>query len=84
MTDKTRQQWSLALSLTGLLCWAVLFLAGTDLWHDFGRPNFRKPDGSLIVDARAYIYAFYLLFAVLAVQLVLAALARRNRTVAGS
>ena len=58
-------------------------MAGTDLWHDFGRPNFRTPDGSLSVDARAYIYAFYLLFAVLAVQLLLTALARRNRTVAG-
>jgi hypothetical protein len=38
--DRTWDQLAtLCLSAVALLCWVVMFLAGTDVWHDVGRPD---------------------------------------------
>ena len=57
------------LGALALLCWIVMFLAGTDVWHDVGRPDLAAL-GASNHDLRAFAYAFYLLFIVLLVQLV--------------
>jgi hypothetical protein len=59
------------LNLMILLCWVVVFLAGTDVWHDLGRPDFWNPTGPPYSDLRAAAYAFYLQFFVLLTQLAL-------------
>ena len=64
---------TLGLGLLGLLCWAVMFLAGTDVWHDVGRPDFWNLPGAPYHDLRAFAYAFYLLFAILSVHVILTA-----------
>jgi hypothetical protein len=70
------QSFSLGLTITALVCWAVMFLAGTDVWHDLGRPDLSVAK----TDLRAFQAAYYLLFAVLAGQLVLAVRARRAQS----
>lgn len=52
-------------TLLSLGCWLVMFLAGTDVWHDTGRPDFWRLDGSPYADLRAVASAFYLLLVVL-------------------
>lgn len=70
----------IGLNLMILLCWVVLFLAGTDVWHDLGRPDFWNLTGPPYSDLRAAAYAFYLQFFALLAQLaVLLALARLGR-----
>lgn len=54
-----------------LLCWVVAFLAGTDVWHDVGRPDFWNLSGPPYSDLRAAAYAFYLQFFVLLAQLAI-------------
>lgn len=66
---------TLGLGLLALLCWAVMFLAGTDVWHAFGRPDFWHLAGPPYPDLRALAYAFYLLFGVLVAQVVAAVVA---------
>ncbi len=60
----------LGLGIVALVCWAVMFLAGTDVWHDVGRPDFWNLQGAPYNDLRAFTYAFYLLFALLCLQVV--------------
>ncbi len=68
--------WTLALlGILALSCWVVMFLAGTDVWHDVGRPDFWTLTGPPYNDLRAFVYAFYLLFVVLAAQLLVTGLA---------
>ena len=74
------------LSALALLCWFVMFVAGTDVWHDVGRPDFWHLEGVPYDDLRAFAYAFYLLFAILAGHLIVTTLALvagpfRNRKV---
>ena len=64
---------TLGLGVLALLCWAVMFLAGTDVWHDVGRPDFWNLAGPPYHDLRAFAYAFYLLFAILSVHLIVTA-----------
>lgn len=52
-------------SLLGLVCWLIMFLAGHDVWHDLGRPDFWKFQGPPYADLRAFAYAFYLQFLLL-------------------
>ena len=66
---------TLSLSALALLCWIVMFLAGTDIWHDAGRPDLRTLQGPTYHDVRAFAYAFYLLPIVLVVQLAATGLA---------
>jgi len=56
---------SILLSAISLLCWVVMFLAGTDVWHDMGSRDFWHLQGPPYADLRAFAYAFYLLFVVL-------------------
>ena len=53
------------LSIMGLMCWIVMFLAGTDVWHSAGSPDFWRLSGPPNNDLRALGYAFYLQFFVL-------------------
>jgi hypothetical protein len=71
---------SFALALLGLLCWVLTFMAGTDVWHDAGRPDFLKL-GATSFDLHALAGAYYLLPAVLSAQVGLLALtlARERR-----
>jgi hypothetical protein len=62
------------LGVLALLCWVVMFLSGTDVWHDLGRPDFWNLPGPPYHDLRAFAYAFYLLLAVLFVHLIVTAL----------
>ena len=49
----------MALGLIALLCWVVMFLAGTDVWHFAGRPDFWRLSGAPYADLRVFGYAFY-------------------------
>jgi hypothetical protein len=76
---------TLGLGILALLCWMVMFLAGTDVWHDVGRPDFWNLTGPPYHDVRALAYAFYLLFVVLATQFIVMVLAiNRARTRRGA
>ena len=72
------RQWiqlaTLCLGALALLCWVVMFLSGTDIWHDLGRPDFSNLQGPSSHDLRAFAYAFYLLPVVLLVHLIVTAL----------
>ena len=58
----------IGLSIVGTLCWIVMFLAGTDVWHYAGSPDFWRLSGAPYTDLRAFGYAFYFqLFVLLAV-----------------
>lgn len=59
------------LCLVAALCWIVMFLAGTDVWHDVGRPDFWNLAGAPYNDLRAFAGAFYVLFVVLSLNLIL-------------
>lgn len=61
-----------------LICWAVTFMAGTDVWHDAGRPDLLKL-GATSFDLRVLAAAYYLLPAVLSAQVGLLALAVGRR-----
>ena len=50
-------------------CWCLMFMAGTDVWHDSGRPDLRLM-GATDADLRALAYAFYLLPVFLVGQLI--------------
>jgi hypothetical protein len=52
----------IGLSIIGLMCWIVMFLAGTDVWHFAGSPDFWRLSGPPNNDLRAIGYAFYLQF----------------------
>lgn len=56
---------TITLSVVGLLCWVVMFLAGTDVWHFAGSPDFWSLSGPPYTDLKAFGYAFYLQFFVL-------------------
>jgi hypothetical protein len=83
MARKSLQLATFCLGLFGLLCWFVMFLAGTDVWHDVGSPNLWSLPGPPYHDVRAFVYAFYLLFIVLVAHLTVTALgfvsARKTR-----
>jgi hypothetical protein len=70
MEGKWIQPATLGFGVFALLCWIVMFLAGTDIWHDAGRPDVWTLQGPTNHDVRAFACAFYLLFVVLSVQLI--------------
>lgn len=74
MRHKSLSLAAFCLTVFGLLCWLVMFLAGTDVWHDVGSPNFWSLQGPPYHDLRAFAYAFYLLFVVLVACLAVTAL----------
>lgn len=86
MKMKSLQVVNLALGAFALLLWLVMFLAGTDVWHAVQRPDFWNLQGPPYADVRAFAYAFYLLLAVLSLNLfvtvagVVAGRAERRQT----
>ena len=64
---------TLILGVVALVCWTAMFLAGTDVWHDLGRPDLWNRPGPPYADLRAFTIAFYALFFVLAAHLIVAA-----------
>jgi hydrogenase maturation protease len=62
----------LGLAIVALLIWVVMFGAGTDIWHDTGRPDIWNRTDPPFNDIRALGVALYLLFPVLLAQLVFA------------
>lgn len=58
---------TLCLTATSLCCWIVMFMAGTDVWHDTGRLDLRTL-GATGADVRALAAAFYGLLPVLLAQ----------------
>ena len=70
-------RYALGFALLSLSCWLLLFAAGTDVWHDIGRPNVlaRLSDGgATLFDIRAAAYAFYGLFVLLSAQVIVTGL----------
>ncbi|MHC4645957.1 MAG: hypothetical protein ACYTBJ_10660 [Planctomycetota bacterium] len=64
--------WSrsgIVLGVIALLCWIIMFLAGTDVWHDTGSHDFWRLEGPPYDDLRVLAYAFYLTFVVLIANL---------------
>jgi len=55
----------IGMGIIGLLCWIVMFLAGTDVWHFAGSPDFWRLSGPPNADLRAFGYAFYFQFLIL-------------------
>ena len=62
----------LGLSVGALLCWVVMFLAGHDVWHFLGSPDFWRLSGPPHADMRAFGYAFYLQFLILLIVIGMA------------
>ena len=48
--------------IVSILCWLVMFAAGTDVWHDIGRPDLWSPDQPPYPDVRAFLWAYYFRF----------------------
>ena len=67
---------AVVLNFIALLCWIIMFLAGTDVWHDTGGHDFWRLDGPPYRDLRVLACAFYMLFFVLVCNLVLQIRAR--------
>jgi hypothetical protein len=57
------------LTILGMLCWLVMFLTATDVWHFAGRPDFSHLSGPPYTDIRAFAFAFYLQFFILLAML---------------
>ena len=58
----------IGLTALGMLCWLVMFLAGTDVWHFGGSPDFWRLSEPPYTDLRVFAYAFYLQFVILLVM----------------
>jgi hypothetical protein len=59
-----------AASLLALLCWLIMFLAGHDVWHDVGNPDFWKLQGPPYADMRVFAWSFYAQFFVLLIGVI--------------
>jgi len=75
MNDRSVRVASVVLPGFAIVCWVVVFLAGTDVWHDLGRADFWRLSNRRYADLRAFAYVFYLLFGFLSIQMVLATMA---------
>ena len=70
---------SAVLSAASLMCWAVMFLSGHDVWNDLGRPDLWNLEGVPYNDLRAFLVAFYALAAALAAHAVIAGISLISR-----
>ena len=71
---------SLILPSLALLCWLLMFLAGTDVWHDTGRLDLWHLEGPPYSDLRAFVVTYYALLPILVVQFAVAVVhVRRGR-----
>jgi len=75
MNDRSVRVASVVLPGFAIVRWVVMFLAGTDVWDDLGRPDFLEASNRPYADLRAFAYVFYLLFGFLSIQMVLATIA---------
>ena len=62
----------IVLSALGMLCWVVMFLAGTDVWHFARSPDFWRQPGPPNSDLRAFAFAFYSQFLILVAMIAVA------------
>jgi hypothetical protein len=69
MKPTRSQSAALYLGVFALLCWILAFMAGTDVWHDAGRPDFLRL-GATRTDLRALAFGFYTLPFCLAGQII--------------
>ena len=58
------------LTILALLCWVIMFLAGTDVWYFLGKPDFWRLSSPPNSDIRAFAYAFYVQFFMLIGMLI--------------
>ena len=70
MRSRRASTVTLCLAALALACCAVMFLSGTDVWHDAGRPDFWSLQGTPYHDLRAFVIAFYSQVIVLAALVV--------------
>jgi len=49
----------IALDALALVCLAIMFLAGNDIWHDAGRPDFWHLREPPFPDVRVFVVAYY-------------------------
>ena len=62
MTASPAKPWSGILQdLAALGCLVIMFLAGNDIWHDTGRPDFWHAQDPPFPDVRAFVVAYYAL-----------------------
>lgn len=82
MTRAWTQVASLGFAAVSVVCWLLMFAAGTDIWHDSGRVDVTTL-GATSADVRAFATAFYGLFFLLLAQLIVAGVGvlRSQRTV---
>lgn len=52
-------------------CLAVMFLAGTDIWHDTGRADFWRLSKPPFADVRVFVCAYYVLVALVLGRMVI-------------
>jgi hypothetical protein len=77
MKQTRSQSTALFLGALALVCWIVVFMAWTDVWHDSGRPDFHLM-GATYFDLRALAYAFCLLPVCLAGTLIATVVSARR------
>jgi hypothetical protein len=53
-----------------ILCLGVMFLAGTDIWHDTGRADFWRLNKPPFADVRIFVCAYYALVALVLGRIV--------------
>ena len=70
MKHRTIQVTQALLSCLTLLCWIVMFLAGTDVWHAVGSPDIWRDPSVPFADVRVFAIAFYVSFALVTILLV--------------
>lgn len=58
----------LVLSLTMVGCGLVMFLAGTDVWHDLGRPGFWGLPAPPYPDVRVFVGSYYVLMLLVLIE----------------
>ena len=73
MSSGSTRRTTLALTVASLACWLVMFAAGTDVWHDSGRPDLWNAPGVPWHDLRAFVVTFYVLLLLLLAQLAVIA-----------
>jgi hypothetical protein len=78
---KSTQIFGNGLSIQAVLlaCWAGMFLAGNDAWHDTGRPAIWHLEGPPYADLRAFLIFYYVAGAILLAGLI----ARTARALTG-
>ncbi len=59
----------IGVNVVALVCWGIMFLAGTDLWHAAGSPEVWTL-GIPNTDWQVFVYAFYALFLMLVLNLI--------------